>query len=267
MKSAGFMWLVVAAVCAIANATDVQFDFGGDLGASVGPGTLGYFNGATTSGAVSFGTASSFGLSALPGGDATVMSFAAFQPDQGLALDTGCGPNGSTGDINQYTMIWDLLIPSFNNEYASLYNTSGSNGNDGDFFIRQDKGIGISGQYDGIVNAGQWYRIAISMDLELSTMSKYIDGVLVGTQTLSSGAGGRWSLWPTGTYPTFLLADEDGETNAGYINSFYFADRALTGSEIAAFGGADTNGVVPEPATGLLLLVGASLISARKRRS
>jgi hypothetical protein len=267
MKSIGFVCVAVAAVCAMASATVVQFDFGGDLGASVGPGTLGYFNGATTSSAVSFGTASSFGLPALPGGDATVMSFAAFQPDQGLALDTGCGPNGSTGDINQYTMIWDLLTPSFVSSYSSLYNTSGSNSNDGDFFIQQGKGVGISGQYDGIVNAGQWYRIAISMDLESSTMSKYIDGVLVGTQTLSSGAGGRWSLWPTGSLPTFLLADEDGETNAGYINSFYFADRALSSSEIAVFGGADTNGVVPEPATGLLLLAGASLISAYRRRS
>jgi 5'-nucleotidase/UDP-sugar diphosphatase len=267
MKNAGFVWLAVASVCAMAGATEVQFDFGGDLGASVGPGTLGYFNGATTSSAVSFGTAGSFGLPSLPGGDATVMSFAAFQPDQGLALDTGCGPNGSSGDINQYTMIWDLLTPKFVSSYSSLYNTSATNTNDGDFFIQEGQGIGISGEYAGIVNAGQWYRIAISVDLELSSMSKYIDGTLVGTQTLSSGAGGRWSLWPTGTYPTFLLTDEDGETNAGYINSFYFADRALTGSEIVAFGGADINGVVPEPATILLLLAGASLISARRRRS
>lgn len=266
MKNLKFLLMVVGTVCAVASATEVQFDFNGDLGASVGPGTLGYFNGTTTSSAVSFGTVSSFGLPALVGGDAAVMSFAAFQPDQGLTLDTGCGPNGSTGDINQYTMIWDLLIPSFVSSYSSLYNTSGSNNNDGDFFIQQGKGVGISGQYDGAINPSQWYRIAISMDLELSTMSKYIDGALVGTQTLASGAGGRWSLWPTGTFPTFLLADEDGETNAGYINSFYFADRALSGSEITAFGGPDSDGVVPEPATGLLLLVGASLISAARRR-
>ncbi len=267
MKSIGFMGLAVVSVCAMAIATDVQFDFGGDLGASVGPGTLGYFNGATTSGAVSFGTASGFGLSALPGGDATVMSFSAFAPDQGLTLDTGCGPNGGGGDINQYTMIWDLLIPSFVSSYSSLYNTSSTNSNDGDFFIRQDNGIGISSQYHGTINANTWYRIGISVDLTTSTMSKYIDGALVNIQTLSSGVGGRWSVWPTGTSPNLILADEDGETNAGYINSFYFADRALTDSEIAAFGGPDSNGVVPEPATGLLLLTGASLISARRRRS
>lgn len=268
MKSIGFVVLAVGLVCAVTSATDVQFDFNGDLSASVGPGTLGYFNGATTSSAVSFGTASSFGLPALAGGDASVMSFAAFQPDQGLVLDTGCGPNGGGGDINQYTMIWDLLIPSFVSTYSSLYNTSDTNGNDGDFFIKQDNGIGISSDYDGVVNAGLWYRIGVSVDLTSSTMDKYIDGVLVGTQTLSAGVGGRWSLWPTSSgLPTFLLADEDGETNAGYINSFYFADRALTSSEMAAFGGPDSNGVIPEPATGLLLLVGASLISARRRRS
>ncbi len=261
--------MFVVAVCGRVSASEIQFDFNGDLSASVGSGTLEYFNGTTTSSAVSFGTAGDFGLPALPGGDATVMSFAAFQPNQGLALDTGCGPNGSSGDINQYTMIWDLLIPDFVSSYSSLYNTSASNSNDGDFFIRKDMGIGISGEYSGIFNANQWHRIAVTVDLELEdpTMSKYIDGLFVGSQVLSSGTGGRWSLWPTGTHPTFLLTDEDGETNAGFINSFYFTDRVLTGSEISAFGGPDADGAIPEPATCILLLAGASLISAVKQRS
>jgi len=266
MKKLQLLWMAVAVVCAAASAADVQFDFNGDLSASVGPGTLEYFNGATTSGAVGFGTASGFGLPALAGGDATVMSFPAFRQDQGLTLDTGCGPNGGSEDINQYTMIWDMLIASFDSDYSSLYNTSGTNNNDGDFFIRRDHGIGISSVYDGVVNAGEWYRIAVTLDLPTSTMSKYIDGALVGTQTLSAGVGGRWSLWPTGTLPTFLLTDEDGETNAGFINSFYFADRVLSGAEISALGGADVDGVVPEPATALLLVVGASVISRLKRR-
>ncbi|NLH16593.1 MAG: PEP-CTERM sorting domain-containing protein [Phycisphaerae bacterium] len=266
MKRIGFVWMVVAAVSAMSSATELQFDFNGDLSASAGPGTLDYFNGATTSGAVSFGTAGSFGLSALSGGDATVMSFAAFQPDQGLQLFPGCGPNGGGSDINQYTMIWDLLIPSFSSSYSSLFNTNPSNGNDGDFFIRENMGIGISGDYTGIINPNEWNRIGVTVDLTTSTMSKYINGVQVGSQILSSGVGGRWALYADGQ-ATLLLADEDGENNAGYINSFYFADRALTSSEMAAFGGPDSDGVIPEPATGLLLITGVSLIAARKRRS
>ncbi len=266
MKSVGYVCMIGVAVCAVTCATEVQFDFNGDLSASVGPGTLGYFNGAATSAAVSFGTASSFGIPALAGGDATVMSFAAFAPDQGLELFPGCGPNGGGSDINQYTMIWDLLIPSFSSSYSSLFNTNPSNGNDGDFFVRQNMGIGISGDYTGIINPNEWNRIGVSVDLVTSTMSKYINGVLVGSQILSSGVGGRWALYADGQ-ATLLLADEDDETNAGFINSFYFTDRALNSDEMAAFGGPDADGVIPEPATGLLILAGASLIRAIRRRS
>jgi len=52
--------LVLLAETAFGGTT--QFDFSGDLNATYGAGTLEYYNGATTSSVVSFGTASSFSL-------------------------------------------------------------------------------------------------------------------------------------------------------------------------------------------------------------
>jgi len=220
-----------------------QFDFPGDLSATFGGATLDYYNGARTSNTVSFGTASSFGLPALAGGDATVMRFPAFAPDQGLLLEPASSANGGGNYINQYTMIWDVLIPDVSANWMSLYNTSATNSNDGDFFIRQDGGIGISGQYHGKVNSGQWHRIAVVLDLVAGTMAKYIDGVHVGTQT-ASGVDGRWSMYTTAHgIKTYLLTDEDNETNSGYINSFCFINKALDASTIAGFGGPDADGV------------------------
>jgi hypothetical protein len=226
---------------ALAGAT--QFDFRGDLSATFGAGTVDYYNGARTSNTVSFGTASSFGLPALPGGDATVMRFPAFAPDQGLLLEPASGANGGGNYINQYTMIWDLFIPDVSANWTSLYNTSATNSNDGDFFIRQDGGIGISGVYHGKVNSGQWHRIAVVLDLVAGTMAKYIDGVHVATQA-ASGVDGRWSMYTTGHgIKTYLLTDEDNETNSGYISSFCFVDKALDASTIAGLGGPDADGV------------------------
>lgn len=262
-----FLVVLALSACVGGNALGaaVQFDFGGDLNATLGPGTLEYHNGATTSDAVSFGTAGSFGLPALPGGEANVMSFPAFAPDQGLLLGPAAGPNGGGDYINQYTMIWDLLLPDVSAGWFGFYNTNATNSNDGDFFIRPDGGIGIGGVYEGTVNSNQWHRIAMVWDVD--SMYKYIDGTLVGSQIDISGVDGRWSMYTTAhDVDTFLLTDDSGDTNSGYINSFYFTDEALVGSAIAAFGGADVDGVIPEPTTLMLLALGASLLSTRKRR-
>jgi hypothetical protein len=256
-------------LCAPGNAVSAaQYDFNGPgFVPTFGSGSLGFWS-MTTTGAVQYGTASSFGLPAMPGGDAGVMRYPAFDPTQGLILRTGAQPNGGGAFINQYTMVWDLLLPQVPS-YAGLFNTDDSNTSDGDFFIKAGGGIGISGTYSGTISANKWYRIAASFDLTTSTLSKYIDGTLVGTQSLSSGVDGRWSLYSANdpTRGVLLLTDDDGETGAGFINSFLFVDRAMTSTEIAALGGPNALGIVPEPGTTALLLVAGVLAVIRRRRS
>lgn len=232
-----------------------------------------FLNGAATSDAVSFGPASSFGLPAMPGGDATVMQFPAFSNAQGLALYDLGPANGVVNTaapadppvyspaiyINQYTMAWDILVPNVNANWFSCYqttanNTSTSTNADGDFFIRpSDGGIGISGTYDGAVTSGEWHRIVAVVDATAQdpvtlaprspTLTKYIDGVLVGTNTLISGADGRWAMYtdtnenPPPTADAFILTDNSGDTNEGYISAFYYTDRVVDPADIAAWGG------------------------------
>lgn len=249
------------------TAWSAQFDFNAPgFAPTLGPGSIEFYS-ATTAADVEYGTASSFGLPGMPGGDAAVMKFPAFAGNQGLLFKTGVGPNGGGAYINQYTMVWDLLLPSIP-EWFSFFNSDDVNGNDGDLFMDSAGGIGISSVYHGVVGVNTWHRIAASYDLTTSTLSKYIDGQLVGSQTLSSGVDGRWSLYSVNDPANglLLLADNDGETGAGYINSFYFIDRVMTGDEIGALGGPNAVGIVPEPSTWALLVAGGVFMGLGRRR-
>jgi hypothetical protein len=262
MKAIHFFAFIVCLVLGIAAAEISQFDFNGDLSATLGAATLEFEPG--TSDLVTFGTVSSLGLPALPGGDATAMSFPAFSAAEGLRLEPASSANGGGDYINQYSLIFDLLVPDVSAGWFSFYNTNGTNSNDGDAFIRTDGGIGISGVYEGTVNSNQWHRIAIVWDVD--SMYKYIDGVNVGNQIGLSGVDGRWSLYTSEhDVMTWLLSDDDGDTNAAFISSFLFANEALDAATIEGFGGADADGAIPEPITVVLFGFGACFL--RKRRA
>jgi hypothetical protein len=262
MRTCRFFAFLVCVFLGSVMADVSQFDFNGDLSATLGPATLEFEPG--TEGLVTFGTASSLGLPALSGGDAGVMSFPAFSPTEGLRLEPATSANGGGDYVNQYSLVFDLLIPDVSAGWFSFYNTNADNTNDGDAFIRPDGGIGISGVYEGTVTSNQWHRIAIVWDVD--SMYKYIDGVLVGSQLGLSGVDGRWSLYTTDhDVKTWILADENGDTNAGYISSFLFANKALDAATIESFGGPDADGAIPEPMT--LTLLGFGALMLRKRRA
>lgn len=221
------------------------------LTAAVGPGVLSYRDpGNTGWGPLStqFGTASSFGLPSLPGGDAAVMRFPATTPQQGYTVTHNTPANGTfidQGFVSNYTLVWDVLWPSESDgAYRSFYQTSRANANDGEFFALNapSGGIGISGNYHGSLTPDAWHRVALvvrAADGE-GQLHKYIDGVFVGGQgTTGSGIGGRWALEPDVFH---VFTDENNETRPGYLSSMMYVDRNLSMEEITALGGPHAGG-------------------------
>ncbi len=211
---------------------DTIWNFEGDLLANSGNGLLDYRD--NTASVTSFGTTNDFGLPSLydSSGIEQVMAFPAATPSQGYTVTHGGSPL-----VEEYTMIWDILYPELSDiQWRSLMQTSVSNGNDGDFFVRNVPwgGVGISGQYHGALRPDEWNRVAVTRD-STGIWHKYINGGYVGEQDASSG---RFSLDPT----FHLFADENNDTAPGYVSSFRYLDRAMSSQEILQLGGVNALG-------------------------
>jgi hypothetical protein len=83
------------------------------------------------------------------------------------------------------------------------------------------------------------------VDTPNNIIRKYINGVLVGTQSATSGTtaalDGRWALAPGSTAE--LFNDDNGETAIGYVNSIELRNAALNSPQMMAFGGPSASGI------------------------
>ncbi len=248
---------LAAAIPAYANGVTGQWDFNDPndgLAATVGRDGYYWIRPAQVGDPQSrsaFGTAASFGITPFPdGGDGGILKFADYSNIEGLEMYPGIEANGGGSYVNQFTVIYDVLYPSSSSAaYIALLQTNECNGNDGDIFGYKSAGnnywgIGISGVYEGQLFQDQWHRVVLAFDLANARLDKYIDGALVGTQTLESGLDGRWALYTqTDNLPTLLFTDNDGETDYGYVSSVQIRDYPMTGTEVAALGGVNSAGI------------------------
>jgi hypothetical protein len=231
-----------------------QWDFNqGDLRATAGQ-ALKYFD-AQAQTDTTFDTTTSYGVSDIDGQPVNVMYYApSAAPWGGFVVPHGIAANGGGTNVNQYTVIIDLLYPSSSTGYRSLWQTAIGNTNDGDLFFNGGSGLGISSRYDGSLTPDTWHRVAFAFDLTKRELGKYIDGTNVMTgaagstplgshdayylSTATDVTGGgvdlRWSLGPE----VLLFADEDGEVQPVYVSSVQVRSGRMTDAEVAALGGA-----------------------------
>ncbi|MFZ4575910.1 MAG: hypothetical protein ACOYN0_16075, partial [Phycisphaerales bacterium] len=237
--------LALASLCGLATSAYAQptvWNFDTDFTPAVaGPATMDWYNGGI------FGT---FGTDTIDGGSTGVLNLDAGLPGQALAMFANvAGNGGSPGDlyINQYTVIYDIK-ESLTNPFMCYFNTAGGTGNDGDAFRNPAGGIGISGDYEGVIQADTWHRVAFVIDTTLATgdrMRKYIDGQFVGATGLG-GLDGRHALYSSAdpTFPSLAhFGDNSSDTSPVTVSSILFEARAYTTAEIAALGCATATGI------------------------
>jgi len=215
-----------------------EWDFNNQLAATLGR-DLEFYD-STVTADTTFGTTTSFGISDINGQPTGVMHFMpSTSPWGGYIMYHGAAPNGGGAYVNQYTLVYDIYYP-YGSDYTwrSLLQTATGNGNDGDLFVSDANGLGISSIYNGTVTAGEWHRIAVAFDLsgpgQAPVLTKFIDGVKVGNQTGGlSGTDGRFSLDPS----ALLFADNDGDAAEAYVSSVQVSNGRRPDAFLEALGG------------------------------
>ena len=181
-----------------------------------------------------------------------VMYFPATTPtDKILATFTNVA-NGDGTNLNQYTIIMDLMWPSTSDgTFRGVFNTDTNNTDDAEIYLDPDNRIGIFNNYTLQMDPGAWYRLALVYDLTTNGMTRYLNGTNISSQILEGGeVDGRFSL----RGGVLFFADNDFETAPGYVNVIQLRAGAMTEEQIAALGGPASGGLgqgtgsaVPEP--------------------
>ncbi|HKX63452.1 MAG TPA: hypothetical protein VJS65_16450, partial [Verrucomicrobiae bacterium] len=216
-------------------ATIVQWDFNGNLASSTGGSNL-----IAAAAAPAATPGFTFTNLNIGGESAQVLSFTMgtfFRAAHGFA------PNGGGPFVSSYTLIMDVMFPGRPSGWAVLWQTSTANNNDGDWFVNPSAGLGISGNYGGVVADGTWNRLTLVIDAAAGTLTSFVNGQQV-QQIGGVTVDGRWSLAES----ALLFADENQENAAGFVNSVQLHHRALASSEVADLGGPRAAGI-PVPAT------------------
>jgi predicted phosphodiesterase len=239
MKELAFC-LLLATSCSwslMSRAAVAAYEFNGNLNSSSGGAALG-----TGYAAPAVSPVYSFTTTTINGSTAQVASFSR---GTWFSMIHGRGANGGGNLLNQYTLIFDVMFPSRPSGWAVLYQTTTANTDDGEWFVNPSQGIGISGNYGGVVADGTWNRLAVVVDNVAGTLTSYVNGTQV-QQNTGLTLDGRWAMGPT----VLLFADENSENAGGYVNSVQLRPQVMLAADILALGGPTAAGIpLPTPPT------------------
>jgi hypothetical protein len=169
-------------------------------------------------------------------------------------------PNGGGDYVNQYTFIWDVLLPADIN-WMPFFNSDPGNGNDADFYVSNNGALGIGAlgySANGLIQAGTWYRVAFAANLSAGKVTFYLNGDPVRTRTGGSLRDGRHALYSERDAGPDVRLFNEGDTSGNYthevlLNSLFFTDRTLSADEIKALGGPTAAGIAVPKAPSIRL--------------
>lgn len=214
---------------------------------------------------------SNFTTSTIDGNVAQVLDLAAASNSaESVKAVNPIGGNGGGAFTNDFTLAFDVNFPTFpgTGGFASLLQTNATNSNDVDFFVRSNGDIDLgSGNVPAGITADTWYRLVFTNENVggINETLLYVDGVLIGG--VNNAVDGTFTLESM----FFLFSDNNGDTVPTLVNSVSLWDGALSETQVALLGGASADGLgalapaIPEPTTGLLVLLAGTALTRRRR--
>ncbi len=188
-------------------------------------------------------SATVFSTVQINGRPAQVMRFPAATESQGYLATFPLSANGGGTNLNQYTLLMDIMWPGESDGlWRAIFNSSTNNLDDAEIFVNPDNEIGIFNDYALPMAPNIWHRLVLVYDLSSNSVVRYLNGVVTNaaSQTLEgSGVDSRFSL----RGGMLLFADNDLETAAGFVNSIQLRSGTMGLEEIEALGGASSGGL------------------------
>ena len=217
-----------------------QWDFkAGNLAATIGQ-DLSYLDSDTQTRTL-FGTTTSFSIPGIGGQPTNVMQFPkAVSEFGGYYAIAGAAPNGGGADVNQYTVIMDVLFPTNSSGAmrALLVTDQG-----GEFYADANNALGFTGGFAaGNLTPNVWHRVAFAVDTT-NTISMFIDGLKVGEEPTPAGLDGQLAI--IGSFNLFDDANTNSQT--GFIASLQFQDQKLPDGLIGVLGAPVATGILTGP--------------------
>ena len=194
--------------------------------------------------------ASEFGLKKPGADDQSVLHVPKCEPGMGFKAKLKAHPAGIVGAVNEFTLAfqvyfqnsvsgtWRALLETTSPHLADFYSNPERDvfyATDADFFINESDGVGILGNYIGLISPEQWTWIVIKVrntDSECR-MDTYIDGDFVGSYEIQTASlDYRWSL-PFGAHRYIqFFSDDTSETNEMFVNQIAIYSGQLTDQDI-----------------------------------
>ena len=230
-----------------------QWDFDyADLGATVGT-PLAYFDPTfdgptgTADDKTTFGLTTDLGIADIGGVPAKVVKVPGTLDRRiGYVMTHRIAPNGGGTKVNQYTLIFDIMVDTSGPGAASLLQVdSANNTTDGDLFWQGNNFGQGGGGYNGTgaFTAGEWHRVIAAYDEAANppVVTKFVDGIKQDDWTANQGLDApRRALPPT----AILFGDGDqDERRIMWVNSVQIRAGKLTDAEMTALGGPSASGI------------------------
>lgn len=152
-----------------------------------------------------------------------------------LVATHGIGVNGGGTKTNQYSLVFDVLLPS-SGQWRAFYQTAMTNTTEAEYFVRaSDSAFGrATVGYTSSVATNRWQRLVISVDLSSGGSYKaYLDGVLFRTHS-KPALDSDYALDPS---QVLFFADNNGENQPLAIGMAAIFSKALNAGEAASLGG------------------------------
>ena len=185
----------------------------------------------------------------MSGGPVSYLRVPAFgAPTEGIDLSfLSVGPNGGGQYLNQFTFVFDVLVPS-PLDWTPFFNTNPGNANDSDFFVDSNAALGIGDlgySPAGAFTADAWQRVIFTADLEAGIVRYFVDGVLVHQHNGAGLLDGRFSLYTVQDSAPHvkLFGDDSGDTHEILVSAIAFLDQTIDETTASELGVAHAGGI------------------------